>query len=146
MRPQITFFVAGVPKPAGSKRGFYIAKLKRVVITDANPNSADWKTDVKHTAQENFDGELWDCPIDLRLKFVILRPRSHYRTGKNAHLLRESAPKRPTAKPDALKLARGVEDALTKIIWVDDSQIVDEHLSKVFGERPGVEIEIKECE
>lgn len=33
--------------------------------------------------------------------------------------------------PDVLKLARGVEDALTGIVWRDDAQIVNESLSKV---------------
>ena len=143
MRPPLTFFVAGVPKPAGSKRGFYIPSIKRVVITDANPNSKDWKTDVKHEAQRNYSGALWDCPIRLRLNFFIARPKSHLNKNGN---LRPSAPLRPVGKPDVLKLARGVEDALTSVIWTDDSRIVEELLTKSYGPRPGVDIEIKECE
>lgn len=145
MRAPLSFFIAGNPKPAGSKRGFYIPSLKRVVITDANPNSRDWKTDVKHEAQRNYSGELLEFPINLRLTFTQLRPKSHYRTGANAHLLRDSAPKRPTSKPDVLKLARGVEDALTGIVWKDDAQIVDEYLSKRFGTQPGCHVEIQEA-
>ena len=147
MRPPLIFFVAGVPKPAGSKRGFYISNIKRVVITDANPNSADWKTDVKHEAQRNYSAELWDGPIFLKLTFNIVRPKSHYRSGKNSHLLKDSAPLFPTSKPDALKLARGVEDALTGVVWKDDSLIVDEHLHKRFAYKPGCKIEVREvCE
>jgi Holliday junction resolvase RusA-like endonuclease len=146
MRPSLSFFVAGVPKPAGSKRGFYMKNIKRVVIVDANPNSKDWKTDVKHEGQRQYSGPLWDCPIKVRFTFYIVRPKAHYRTGKNAALLRDSAPKRPTSKPDELKLARGVEDALTGIIWNDDALIVDESLHKEFGERPGCQVEIKEAE
>ena len=143
MRPPITFFVAGVPKPAGSKRGFYIPSIKRVVITDANPNSKDWKTDVKHEAQRNYSGELWDCPIRLRLTFYVIRPKSHLNSKGN---LKSSAPLRPISKPDLLKLARGVEDALTSVIWTDDSRIVEESLTKCYGPRPGCEVEIKESE
>ena len=146
MRPPLQFFCAGIPKPAGSKRGFYMKQLNRVVIVDANPNRRDWKTDVKHEAQRNYSGELWDCPISVRFTFYIVRPKGHYRTGKNAHMLRDSAPYRPTTKPDALKLARGVEDALTGIIWKDDALIVDEVLHKKFGDQPGCLIEIKEAE
>ena len=146
MRPPLSFFVAGIPKPAGSKRGFYIAKLKRVIITDDNPNSKDWKTDVKHAGQDAFPGgELWDCAIALRLTFTQLRPKSHYRTGKNALALRESAPMYPVGKPDVLKLARGVEDALSGVIWTDDARIVDEKLLKFYGDHPGVMVEIKEA-
>lgn len=140
----IEFYVAGNPKPAGSKRGFYIAKIKRVIITDANPNSKDWKIDVKHEVQKNYNGELWDCPIRLSLAFYQLRPKSHYRSGKNSHLLKDDAPKYPTGKPDVLKLARGVEDAITGIVWVDDSQIVVENLSKHYSDKPGVLVKIHE--
>lgn len=146
MKPPISFFVAGDPKPAGSKRGFFNKFTKHVVITDANPNSKDWKTDVKYQAAQHYSGDLWDCPIYLKLTFFRLRPAGHYRSGKNAHLLKDSAPKRPTPKPDVLKLARGVEDALTGVIWVDDSLIVDESLHKNYGDKPGVLVEIKECE
>lgn len=146
MKSPISFFVQGEPKPAGSKRGFFIKKLNRVVITDANPNSKDWKTDVKHEAQRQYSGELWDCPIKLTLRFSQLRPKLHYRSGKNSHLLKESAPKRPTVKPDLLKLSRAVEDSLTGIIWTDDSLIVDEVLHKDYAEIPGVYIHIQEAE
>ena len=146
MRPPLTFFCAGVAKPAGSKRGFFIPKLKRVVIVDANPNSKDWKTDVRHAAQEaNIEGLLWEGPLEVRFCFGIMRPKSHYRTGKNSTLLRDSSPKFPSSKPDALKLARGVEDALTGVIYSDDAQIVTETILKRWAASPGVEVQIKEA-
>ena len=50
---EISFFVSGIPQPAGSKRGFYSRKINRVIITDANPKSRDWKTSVsQHTRAE----------------------------------------------------------------------------------------------
>jgi Holliday junction resolvase RusA-like endonuclease len=144
MIPPIHFFVAGVPKPAGSKRGFFIPKLKRVIITDANPNSKDWKIDVKHAAQKAYSGPLIDLPLSVRFTFNIVRPKGHFGTGKNATTLRNGARKFPTSKPDLLKLARGVEDAMTGIIYSDDSQIVSERLFKRYADAPGVLIEIFE--
>lgn len=146
MMTPITFFVSGVAKPAGSKRGFFIPKLKRVVIVDANPNSKDWKMDVKHTGMMHYKGEPLTCPLSVRFDFIVTRPQSHYRSGKNAHLLKDGAPEYPASKPDVLKLSRGVEDALTSIIWKDDSQIVTERITKRYGTTPGVNIEIKEQE
>jgi len=140
----ITFFVEGVAKPAGSKRGFFIAKLKRVVIVDANPNSKDWKTDVKYEASRAYSGAPLECPISVTFTFHIVRPNGHYRSGKNSHLLRDTAPKYPAKKPDLLKLARGVEDAMTGIIYRDDAQIVSERLFKRFAATPGVTIKITE--
>lgn len=145
MRPPIEFFVAGIPKPAGSKRGFYIEKIKRVIITDACKGSKDWKTDVKHEAQEHYSGDLWDCPISLSLTFRVERPKGHFRSGANSKLVKESAPILPITRPDLLKLARGVEDALTGIIWKDDSQICVERLLKQYDSPPGVLIQIHEA-
>lgn len=140
----ISIFVPGTPKPAGSKRGFYIQKKKRVIITDDCRGSKDWKTDVKHAAQAIYKGPLHECPIVLSLHFMVLRPKGHFRTGKNEGKLRDWARPFPISKPDVLKLARGVEDALTGVIWKDDAQIVTEHLYKRYADRPGVLIEITE--
>lgn len=140
----ISFFVQGIAKPAGSKRGFHIKSINRVVITDACKGSRDWKTDVSLAAQRHYSGPLLGGPLSVHFTFFVTRPKSHYRTGKNAHLLRDSAPIAPITKPDVLKLSRGVEDALTSIIWKDDAQIVDEHIKKRFADVPGVQIEIRE--
>lgn len=144
MMPPISFFVAGVPKPAGSKRGFFIPKLKRVIITDANPNSKDWKIDVKHAAREAYSGPLIDLPLAVRFTFFIVRPKNHFGSGKNASVLKPAAPKFPTCKPDVLKLSRGVEDAMSGIIYSDDSQIVSERIFKRYSRTPGVQVEIRE--
>jgi len=147
VKEAITFSVSGKPQPAGSKRAFVLrggANAGRAIITDANPKSKDWKVDIKHEAQRAYTGEPWDGPVELTLRFFVERPKSHYRSGMNADKLKDSAPAFPTSKPDVLKLARGVEDAITAIIWKDDAQIVTEKLTKRYG-RPGVEIEIKEA-
>lgn len=144
MMTPISFFVEGIAKPAGSKRGFYAKKIKRVIITDDCAKSKDWKIDVKAAAALAYTGPLIDLPLAVKFTFLIRRPKCHYRTGKNAHLLRDSAPKFPTTKPDVLKLARGVEDAMTGIIYTDDSLIVSERLFKRYADRPGVMIEISE--
>lgn len=148
MREPIHFFVHGDAKPAGSKRGFCLKKggayTGRVVITDDCKTSRDWKTDVSFAARQIYTGPLWDGPIALRMEIIVRRPRCHYRSGKNSHLLKDDAPEYPIKKPDVLKLARGVEDALTAIIWQDDAQITSELLLKRFGDKPGVHILVRE--
>ena len=147
MRPPLQFFVAGIAKPAGSKRGFFIQKIKRVVIVDDCAKSRDWKTDVKHEAQRIYHGPIWDCPICVRFTFYITRPKGHFGTGKNHAAIKASAPQFPTSKPDLLKLARGVEDAITGVVWVDDALIVREVLEKKYADgQPGVGVEIKEAD
>ena len=47
--------------------------------------------------------------------------------------LTPSAPKYKTSKPDVGKTARAVEDALTGIAWVDDSQVVTSIAGKIWS-------------
>jgi Holliday junction resolvase RusA-like endonuclease len=137
--------VYGRPQPAGSKRAFQHATTRRVMVTDANPNSRPWKQQVTAQALHQLNGQpiLLQGPLELTVTFILARPKSHYRTGRNQHLLRPAAPARPTTKPDTTKLLRGVEDALTGIYWNDDAQIVDQHAHKEFGAPERVEIIVR---
>ena len=114
----------GVPAPQGSKRhvggGRMIEQSKRV---------APWRTDVKHAALAVIDSlpgwRLLDGPLAVAMTFTFPRPKGHWRTGRNAHLLRDAAPARPAGIPDLSKLARSTEDALTGVVWADDSRVVE---------------------
>ena len=48
---------------------------------------------------------------------------------------------RPTTKPDADNVAK-LLDALNKIVWADDAQIVALHIFKHYSDRPRIEISI----
>jgi crossover junction endodeoxyribonuclease RusA len=141
----IQFWVYGHAQPAGSKTampirrkdGSYVttASGKPVVpLVDANRKAAGWKQEVKEAARKAYSGPLLDEAVRVRIAFVRVRPKGHYRTGKNAHLLKDDAPSHPTSKPDVLKLARGVEDAMTGIIYRDDSATVSLEVEKFYGE------------
>lgn len=47
----------------------------------------------------------------------------------------------PTTRPDVENYSKAM-DALNGIVWVDDKQIVDEHIAKIYSERPGLTIRI----
>ena len=51
---------------------------------------------------------------------------------------------RPTGKPDYDNIGK-VVDALNGIVWVDDSQIVDARIRKLYDERARLVIEVEEC-
>ncbi len=140
MSLSISFFVPGIPKPAGSKRAFVIKG--RAIITEANPKAKDWKADVR--AACTYEGAPLNVPLSMYLTFTMPRPKSHYGSGRNAEVLKPSAPVHPTSKPDCTKLTRGTEDALTSIIWKDDSQIVIQRIVKRYGDTPGCLVEITE--
>ena len=154
---QIRFTVLGKAEPAGSKKAFAIRNRSGqivtrsngspvIAVTDDNRKSRGWKNDVAAAARAEYRGELLRGPIKLTLVFYRPRPKGHYRTGRNAGQLKPDAPKYPTTKPDVLKLARGVEDACTNVVWFDDAQIVVESLEKRFGEPSRVEVCIEPVE
>ncbi len=139
----IRFTVFGTPQTAGSKRAFPIRRAGQklgVRVTDDNPKSRDWKTTVSQVAAEHCRGGLIDGALVVEFVFWLVRPKGHF--GKRGLL--PSAPEFPAVKPDVLKLARAVEDALTGVAWRDDALIVDEHLAKRYGERAGVDIVIRQ--
>lgn len=121
---RVKFRVFGLPKTAGSKKSF-ATKHGKVVTVDSSGKAGDnWRIQVQAAAQAVYDGPLLDGPLAASMCFYFHRPKSHYRTGKNAHLLKDSAPVYHTQKPDVIKLARAVEDALAGIVILDDKLIV----------------------
>lgn len=134
----VQFVVYGNPAPAGSKTAG-VAKNGRTFVRDSSKRSYPWKQTVAQTAGVAMAGRiLLEGPLRLTLEFVVPRPKGHY----GARGLRPSAPAHPTVKPDVLKLARAVEDALSGICYRDDAQIVDEHLTKRYGEPAAAHITV----
>jgi Holliday junction resolvase RusA-like endonuclease len=141
----IAFTVHGTPAPQGSKRAF-IAGGRARVIESSHDRVKSWRQAVVDAAL----GEDWPTlagPLAVELVFYMRRPRSHYRTGRNAHLLRDSAPRYPSGKPDLSKLARSTEDALTDAgLWADDAQVTEyTRLAKEWADDhlPGADITVR---
>src|SRR4051812_13729193 len=97
----IEFFVQGLPKPAGSKRGFVVQRKGsagtsrkdfRSVVTDDCKKSGDWKLHVKNEAVNAIDGPPLTMPLRLDLTFYMPRPKYHYRSGKRKAELKDDAP------------------------------------------------------
>jgi Holliday junction resolvase RusA-like endonuclease len=150
----LTFFVSGTPIPKGSAKAFAFkqkgtGKLRTIVTQTNNEKQKPWASSVSFAAEMMMkleDRPLIGGPIALGLTFIMPRPKAHYRTGKNSHLLRDDAPTWHTSTPDLDKLVRSVGDALTGRVWKDDSQvcILSPPPSKKYGDRPGVHITIIE--
>lgn len=142
---KIRFFVNGIPYPGGSKKAFYSKKQERSFLVDAGgKNTKDWRTSVKQIANETYDGPPLDEAVQLTINFYKVRPKSHYGTGRNANVLKPSAPEYPITRPDTTKLIRSTEDALSDSgIWRDDSLVVRQFGTKDWADRPGAWITIE---
>ncbi len=136
-RPEpVSFFVPGVPQPGGSKKAFVVRMktgVTRAVVAEDAKHNAPWRAVVSLAARQAMEGRaLFTGALSVSFDFVMPRPKGHYRTGKMAHWLKESAPMGHTGKPDVTKLIRSTEDALKGIAWEDDSQLVEQRASKLY--------------
>lgn len=88
--------------------------------------------------------EMISGPIFVAMRFFMPRPKNHYRTGRNAGVIKLSAPNYHTTKPDIDNMEKFVADCLNGIAWTDDSQIVMSHTSKHYADdgNPRTEIEV----
>ena len=125
-------FVPGRPAPQGSKR-----HVGNGVMVESSKAVAPWRTTVAWQVSQVWRSAPLAGPVAVELEFVMPRPTS--------------TPKRRTPpaikKPDIDKLSRAVLDALSKIVWVDDSVITDMHPTKRLAEldeQPGCRIRVRE--
>jgi Holliday junction resolvase RusA-like endonuclease len=143
----IKFTVHGDPATAGSKAAFVYKDKRgkhRAAMAPASKKTKPWMQQVAQTARSEYDGPVLTEPVSYRMVFYFQRPKSHFGTGRNAGKLKDSAPNFHTKKPDAFKLARAVEDALTGIIWRDDSQCCEIYVEKKYTmQNSRVDIEIE---
>lgn len=141
-------FVPGVPRPQGSKRPFRNQHSGKIAMVESSQHVKTWRDDIRGAIIYRLPAAApFTCPVDVTLLFVMPRPKGHHRTGRNAHILRDTAPTHPIGKPDIDKLARAVLDAIGSAgLWVDDSQVVDLNAIKRYEGaqlgRPGVVISV----
>jgi Holliday junction resolvase RusA-like endonuclease len=146
----LRFVVYGRAQPAGSKRAMPVFKggvrTGKFNVIDASEGAGAWKQEVAAIAMHAMAARKSPAltgALMLEVMFYFKRPKSHFRTGRNADRLRPGAPRYPSVKPDCTKLVRGVEDALTGIVWRDDAQVVQQVAGKFFGEPPRAEIVVR---
>ena len=137
------FFVRGIPATAGSKRAFPIHRKDGklgVAVTADNKRSKPWMASIADQAAKEFNNPYQaGVAVALSMTFCLPRPTGQYKTNGELH---KWAPAFPAKRPDLTKLVRCAEDALKGIAWIDDSQVVRASYEKVYGDSPGVRIEV----
>jgi Holliday junction resolvase RusA-like endonuclease len=88
-------------------------------------------------AIENFPTEKMSKPIRCTLNFYCKRPKNHYKTGKNSHVLKDSSPKYNINNKDLDNMVKFVLDALNDKLYTDDSLIIEINCSKLYAENEG---------
>jgi crossover junction endodeoxyribonuclease RusA len=132
----LSFTVYGVAQPQGSTKAFMPKGARYPVVTSDNPQLKGWRQLVAEGASAALQGVGMntDGPVSVEAHFFLPRPKSLGIKTKS-HLTR----------PDIDKLSRALLDALTGVIWRDDSQVVTLLVSKKYaclGESPRVDITV----
>jgi crossover junction endodeoxyribonuclease RusA len=113
-------------------KGFIMPDKKYPIITADNRKTKPWRNQIALAATKAMQGHSPTfAPVHVHCYFCFVRPKT----------LNKSITQK-TTRPDVDKLLRAVLDALTGIVYVDDSQVTAILGTKEFGPEPGVVIEV----
>lgn len=142
----IRFTIPGEPlsQPRQSIRTFNRAGGKGPIATAYLPKSHPvntWKAIVVMAARQAYQGPPLEGPIRLSMVFVMPRTKGQTKPGKAMPRLWH------TKRPDRDNLQKAVKDALTGVVWGDDSQVCSGPCDKVIAsgdEQPRCEVTIEQ--
>jgi Holliday junction resolvase RusA-like endonuclease len=137
MSDTLEFFIPGMPAPGGSKTAFVPRRKDGSLVMRKGTNSPvvnvtdaggkankEWRKVCAGYARRFMMGSPpFPCALKVEFIFFLRRPNDHFVGGNRERwTLKADAPAYHIGPPDALKYARSTEDALTRIVWNDDSQ------------------------
>ena len=131
---EIAFDVIGRPSPQGSKKS-----IGNNRFIESSKYLPAWRNAVKLAADDAVNMNDWarvSGPVELEVMFYLDRPSTISAT-KRPH---------PTVPPDLDKLVRAIGDALTGVVYDDDSQVIRCLAWKVYADTrvPGAFIRVNE--
>lgn len=118
------------------------SRVGRGVRTIDPPKSRSYKEVVKLVAWENKPEEPLQGALRMEIDVYIQPPKADRTKPKLAKMAAREL--MPTKKPDVDNLAKGIKDGCSKIIWHDDSQIVELVVRKFYDMQPRAEVRIEE--
>jgi crossover junction endodeoxyribonuclease RusA len=129
----VVITVHGRPITQGSK-----TKGRYGNIRDSNADTLKpWRDNVRSAAIEaRAFREAILGPVEVDIVFTFDRPATHYGTGRNAGVLKATAPAYPAnvKSGDIDKLQRSCFDSLTDAqVWKDDCQVVRVEADKLYA-------------
>lgn len=136
MNREIAFEVTGNPVPQGSIKSFRHPRTGGIISTYGNKRRLDeWRDAIRYHAQQ-LNEPCVEGAVQLTIAFAFAKPKS-LKKSVRYHVTR----------PDLDKLIRAVLDALTGVLFRDDSQvdyIVTEKRYARDGEASGVKITVSQ--
>ncbi len=126
----ITFIVPGEAAPQGSKRAVR-SRSGRILLLESSAKVKPYRAVFALAARQAWTEPPATGTVAVELLFRFVRPASHY-TAKGA--LKATAPAAPR-RPDLDKACRAALDAMTGVVYADDSQVAILSACKEYGDR-----------
>jgi len=135
----VSFMVDGTPVPKGRPR---FARRGKFVSTYSPKTTVDYETKVAEAAQLAMgSSEPLETPVGAYIYITLPIPASYSKKRTQACL---SGDERPTKKSDIDNFCKAIFDGMNGIVFLDDSQVVSLHSTKVYGTIGMVEVMVKE--
>jgi Holliday junction resolvase RusA-like endonuclease len=136
----ITFKVEG--NPVGKQRARYV-KRGNFVSTYTPEKTRTYESLIKDAAIKAMgSSEPLETPVTLYLYIRLPIPKSYSKKRTEACL---NGSEHPIRKPDSSNILKSVEDGMNLVVYKDDCQIINHHITKVYSSQAGVNICVKEC-
>lgn len=124
----------------GAPRGKERPRLTKAGVVYTPEKTRDYEAALKYAAQQAM-GDRPPLEGPLALDMIVNIPIARSWPKKRQEAARAGR-ERPTKKPDFDNYAKTV-DALNLIVWIDDAQVVDARVQKIYSDKPGMWIVVR---
>jgi len=136
----MVFEILGTPRGKGRPR---FKRMGKFTATYTDSQTANYEDSVRWEYLAAAKGKVFDGPIQMNIVVYHEIPKSASPT--KAGRMRQGLIL-PTKKPDADNVAKIIADALNKVAYKDDTQIVNLSVIKSYADMPKTVVEILEIE
>lgn len=135
----LTYMVEGNPigkgRPKFARRGSFVS-------TYTPTKTRDYENVIKEVAKKAMgSNEILETPVTVAIYITVPIPASYSKKRTEACL---KDIERPIKKPDIDNIAKCFLDAMNNIVYLDDTQVLTLHVTKVYGTVGMVEVMVRE--
>ena len=139
MTMMVMFTVYGEPIGKGRPR---FARRGNFVSTYSPQKTKTYEDEIRMMAKAAMgSSEPLETPVTVAIYIRVGIPASFSKQKRKDAI---EGILKPTKKPDADNILKCFLDAMNGIVYLDDKQVVNIHLTKLYAEIPAVEIMVKE--
>ena len=139
MTMMLMYTVYGEPVGKGRPR---FARRGKFTSTYTPQKTKTYEDEIRMMAKSAMGAsEPLETPMTVAIYIRVGIPASYSKKKRKDAL---SGVLRPTKKPDLDNIAKCFLDGMNDIVYLDDKQVVNLHVTKVYAETPAVEVMVKE--